>query len=840
MQRSSLPLHGVKVIDFGQYIAGPAVAMILGDLGATVVRIEPPSGPLWDSPANATLNRNKLIVTVDLKTEKGLDEAISLIKNADVVVENFRPGVLAKLGIDFAALRRADPGLITVSIPGYASDDQLRRDWRAFESVVAASSGLFTSGILGGLGRVLMGVNPTFTPLPLASAYGTMLAVTAAVLVLQSRERTGTGDHIEVPLASALTEGLGYNSLTIENLPSRYVWAGEKEIVRRKAAGLPLNLSYDEIQKYMDPFARHYKCQDGQMIYLCCTGHLQHTKRCLQILGLYEELVQDGLPEEADTFIPLKDWKSGFSVGAFPVPQDWAEKIAALIEPVFATRTAGEWDRLFGEGGVPATTNRWLKDWISGEHTQLTGLVIEVDDPEYGRMKQPGAVAWLEESGEATLAPQPRRWVEFSEALAALNKGTPREKSSSSRPVNGSRSWLEGVKVLDLCNVIAGPESGAYLARFGADVIKLDATKSHYDSLFTIVYSLNNMRGKRSVLVDIRSEGGRDVFEKLVKSVDVVIWNATDRQVKNTGLDLESLRAINPKAIFCQLDCYSGVRPGPRSDYRGYDNLVQAATGITLRFAGRADQPEDHAPAAGTLDVNGGLGAALAIAAALYQKYRTGLVGRARTSLSAVSGLVQLPFFYDYEGRAPFNEPGGVDAKGFNPLSSLYETADGRTLMLNASDKDLARLNKVKGLEGLSDVPAQARGQHLKEVFAEGTAEVWISKLRAADVGAAVCQRMDEIRSSNSRPADGDSGIRKGSYSFSVFHDHPCGHVITQVDPYAIRPILGTIHAFPPPEKYGASTTSILRQLGYSNEQIDSMLATGAVSNSWSDEYLPS
>ena len=71
---TALPLSGVKVVDFGQYMAGPAVAMILADFGATVVHVDPPGGPLWDSPANATLMRNKLIVKLDLKTEQGLAE----------------------------------------------------------------------------------------------------------------------------------------------------------------------------------------------------------------------------------------------------------------------------------------------------------------------------------------------------------------------------------------------------------------------------------------------------------------------------------------------------------------------------------------------------------------------------------------------------------------------------------------------------------------------------------------------------------------------------------------------------------------------------------------------
>lgn len=204
ISRSALPLSGVRVVDFGQYIAGPAVAMILGDLGATVVHVDPPGGPMWDNPANAILNRNKLIVTIDLKTAHGLEEARALIAGADVVIENFRPGVMARLGLDFEALRTVRPELITLSIPGFGSNDQLRRDWRAFETVIAASSGVFTDM---GLNRVLMGINPSFSPLPLASAYGTMLAASATVLALQARERTGHGDHIEVPLASAVMEG---------------------------------------------------------------------------------------------------------------------------------------------------------------------------------------------------------------------------------------------------------------------------------------------------------------------------------------------------------------------------------------------------------------------------------------------------------------------------------------------------------------------------------------------------------------------------------------------------------------------------------------------------------
>ncbi|MEP4558997.1 CoA transferase, partial [Cobetia amphilecti] len=305
-----LPLTDVKVIDFGQYMAGPAVAMILADLGATVVHVDPPGGPMWQSPANATLNRNKLIVSLNLKSEEGVEQALALIEEADIVIESFRPGVMKRLGIDFQALREERNELITLSIPGFASNDTLRRDWRAFESVIAANSGVFTDM---GLNRVLMGINPSFSPLPLGSAYGTMLAASSVVLALQARERTGMGDEIEVPLVCALMEGLCYNSIKIEGLPERYKTQREKEIERRRIEGQPMNLDYDELQELLDPFYRSYKCKDGRMFYVVCPSHREHAKRCLKVLGLYDELVAEGMSEEPDTYRPSSEWQSDMS-----------------------------------------------------------------------------------------------------------------------------------------------------------------------------------------------------------------------------------------------------------------------------------------------------------------------------------------------------------------------------------------------------------------------------------------------------------------------------------------------------------------------------------------------
>lgn len=831
--RSALPLSGVRVVDFGQYIAGPAVAMILGDLGATVIHVDPPGGPLWDNPANAILNRNKLIVTLDLKTAECLDAATALVAEADIVVENFRPGVLARLGIDFSALREARRELITLSIPGFASNDALRRDWRAFETVIAASSGVFTDM---GLNRVLMGINPSFSPLPLSSAYGTMLAASATVLALQARERTGRGDHIEVPLASAVMEGLSYNSILIDDYPLRYKTQREQEIERRRGEGLPMDMSYGDLQEFLDPFYRSYMCADERMFYVVCPSHKNHAKRCLQALGIYDEMVTEGLREEEDTYLPVSRWSSDVSLGVYPLPKVWADKIAARMKDVFLTKTSEEWERVFGEGLFPGAPQRWLKEWIADDHAKAAGLMIEVDDPILGRMTQPGPMAWLQESAEAMLTPHPRRWGTAKEALALLS-GMARPSLPVAAEAHGG--WLDGVRILDLCNVIAGPHSVAYLARFGAEVIKIDPARPLYDCWNTVIFGMSHMRGKQSVLLNIGSPDGRVVFEELVRSVDVVVWNATDRQVRAMGLDAQSLKALNPEAIFCQLDCFGGVRTGPRTDYLGYDDLVQSATGIMLRFGGSMDTPEEHAHV-GTIDVMCGFGAALGVAAALYQKSRTGIVGRPRTSLSALTGLAQIPFCYEYAGRGPFDEPSGRETKGYHPLSRLYETAGGDHLLLCASEADLPRFRKVEGLRGIVEMAAVDREAYLANAFKTAPAETWQQRLRAADIGVSICENIETIRSRSARMADGTPGIDRGSYSFSIFPDHPSGHRVTQLDPLAIRPAVSKVKSLAPAEKYGASTRAVLRSLNYAEAEIDRLSAAGTVSESWSEEYLPS
>lgn len=830
---SHLPLSGVRVIDFGQQIAGPAVAMVLADLGATVIHIDPPTGAQWKHQANAILNRNKSCLTIDLKTDEGLDQAIQLINEADVVLESFRPGVMARLGIDFSKLRESRPELITLSIPGFASNDQLRSQWKATEAVVAATAGAFTDM---GFNRVLMGLNPCFSPLPLASSYTITLASSSVVMALMSRHNSGCGDHIEVPVVAAMMEGLSYNSYEVADLPERYKTMRELEIERRRANNIEFDLSYEDLQEYLDPFYRTYECADERMFYVVCPSHRNHARRCLEALGLYDELLAEGMPEVTDLHLPLSEWESETSLGVYPLPKRWADIISAKMKLVMLTKTSSEWGVIFGEGQIPGAPHRTTKEWVNSQHCNDAGLIVEVNDPEYGVMKQPGPVVWLEESAHKMLAPRGRKLVSFDQALGELlnlpNKLVVQETHSDKS--DNTQGWLKGLRILDLTNVIAGPHSSAFLARFGAEVTKVEPVVPMYDPLIGTLFAFQADMGKRNALIDINSEEGREAFNRLVRSVDLVVINAPDRQMKPLGLDHDSLQAINPGVLFCRLDCLGGPLPARKTNYIGYDDVIQANSGIMSRFGG-VETPEEHAHL-GTLDVNCGFAGGLAMAVALYHKAKTGQVSRARTSLSAVTNLAQLPFCFDYAGLEDFNEPSGRQAMGTHALSHFYSTSDD-WIFLDADDSDLTTLENIEGLQGISitlDIQT-----FLTVAFQQASAKKWMTRLHAADIAVAQPQSIETLRAENSRIADGTVGTDRGSFAFSIYPDHPSGHQLTQIDHYAIRPQNAAIFAVSPTEAHGHSTKEVLADVGYNAEQIESMLARGIAGLGWGKTFLP-
>lgn len=204
MTSSNQPLAGIRVIEFCEVAAGPYCAMLLADQGADVIKVERPTGdvmrswpPMTDGYSEnfASINRNKRSVCLDLKDDADIESAKQLIASADVVVENFRPGVMDRLGLGYDAMSTANPGLIFCSISAFGQSGP-RSDQGGFDLTMQAMAGVMSvTGEPGG--------NPVKCGVPLCDFVSGLYGAFGITSALQSRSVTGLGQHIDVAMLGA-------------------------------------------------------------------------------------------------------------------------------------------------------------------------------------------------------------------------------------------------------------------------------------------------------------------------------------------------------------------------------------------------------------------------------------------------------------------------------------------------------------------------------------------------------------------------------------------------------------------------------------------------------------
>ena len=824
---NSRPLENIRVLDFGEYIAGPLLGMMLADMGAEVIRIDRPGGPVWKNPATDMLSRGKSSLVLDLKSDEGIRTAQALVARADVVIENFRPGVMERLGLGPDQLQQIHPGIISLSLPGFASTDPDLAHIAAWEAIIAARTGQFTDM---GLNRRLMGINTSFTPLPLASAYGAAFGALSVLFALGAREKNG-GEHIEVPLASALLEGLVYNCEQVQEYPERYKSPREVELDRRAAEGIPMNLSFDALMEFLDPFYRTYRCADGRGFYVVAGSIASHPCRVLETLGLGK--LADELPD-FDAYLDSELWPDQWSLRNYPVGDRDRKRLAKAMQDAFLTKTAAEWENLFGSAKAPATAQRSTSEWLADPHALASGVILEVENTLHGTMRQMGNVAWLADDFDAIKKRPEPKLDDARMCLREILEEAPREHRGKAQ----DHAWLEGLRVLDLTNVIAGPTIGSTLARFGAEVTLVQPVTPTVDPWNAVVFGLHAQRGKQSILLNLRSEDGQSALQVLLERSDVVTINATDAQRDALGLSPERLRDINPKLILVQLDAFGGPRRGPKSDHLGYDDLAQAATGVMTRFGGGPETPEEHAHF-GTIDALTGYCACAALGAALLRLERTGQGGVARASLAAAGNMIQTPFMYDYKERAPFNEPAGREVRGWGPFYHCYEAEDG-WMFFAAPERGQDVLRGLPEMADLAEMQGDLLSGALEHRFRTRTAAHW-ARLFAGTSAAAIALGSLHKTRDEALQLESLGAIDLNQATFrTVRHDqHPMGRWVDLVAPNAVRSRKAPIRVPGPMPKYGADTRTILQRLGFDGEHIDKMIANGAAGEKWSDKYLP-
>jgi crotonobetainyl-CoA:carnitine CoA-transferase CaiB-like acyl-CoA transferase len=746
-------LAGIRVIDFGQYIAGPLTGMLLADQGADVIRVDPPGGPVWDTPANATWSRGKRSICLDLKQPADLDVARRLMASADVVIENFRPGVMARLGLGAETATAANPQLIYCALPGFASDDP-RAGIRAFEGVVGAAAATFRTHD----GKA---ERPVYTAIPIASVYAAFQAAVSITMALNARQRSGVGQCIEVPLFDSMFPSIGARGLQVHDpakaVPSRAgIWGG------------------------------NFECADGRWVHYG-SGN-QNFREFVEAAG-------------------IADWDREGLTDIERILHDPAlyEKYVQRARELFKTRTAQEWEDLVAAAGSECAVCRTSAEWFDHPQARESHMVIQVDDPVYGPMLQPGLNARLSRTPGAVRrpAPQPNQHrVEILQELEAPPRPTPPAQMLSTL-----RTALDGVRVLDLCIILAGPTCGRTLAEFGADVIKIDnPSRGGY------VQSHNDVnRGKRSILLDLKSTEGRDIFWKLVDTADVVAQNYRAGKLEKLGLGYEHVRQRKPDIIYASLNAYGHL--GPWAGRPGHEQFAQATTGMQRRFGGDGRPMLQPNP---VNDYGTGFMGAYAVALALLHRQRTGEGQHVDSALAYTAMTLQSPFMQLYEGKR-WDEPRGQDALGSGPLHRAYQARDG-WFFLGARASDLPRLAALDGLAEIASLDGAALERMLEKHFLTQTVDYWVSRCIAAGLGAHRCiLDLPELMH--------DPWVVE--HQLSATREHDDIGLVTTCGP-APRLSRTPVHIGKPAPKPGSDAYSILAEIGM-GDRLESLIARGVV-----------
>ena len=393
------PLAGVRILELGQIIAGTYGGQVLSDLGAEVIKIESPEGDLGRNPSVApyrgvsglflTFNRNKKSVVIDLKNRDGLEVFYGLVRVCDVVVDNFRPGVLERLKVDHARLCDINPRIITCSVTGFGIEGEYK-DYPALDIIVQAMSGHMA--ITGEEGRP-----PVRVGIPLADLSGGIFACKGILAALFSRERTGAGRRVELSMYDSMLNLLSYMGT---------MWLTNGELPTRPGS------SHD----YTVPW-QAFEAKDGYVV--VATRQEVFWRRLCDAMGC-RALADD--PK--------------FSTNALRVQN--RDALVPRLEEIFRGRSVDEWIAILRAADVPAAPVNNLDRAFAEPPVAEREMIVEYDHPDVGRVRLPGNP--IKMSGvEGTISKPAPRLGEHTDSVLTEVLSLPPDKIASLRAAGAIR-----------------------------------------------------------------------------------------------------------------------------------------------------------------------------------------------------------------------------------------------------------------------------------------------------------------------------------------------------------------------------------------------------------------
>ena len=788
---------GITVLDFTSGRAGGVATMVMSDFGAEVIKVEPPGGEKFrNEPGSIQWNRGKRSVVLDLKTPDGQERARRLAQLADVVVENFRPGVSQRLAIDYDRIRDGHPELVYASLTSFGPRGPYA-NYKGYDAVVAAKSG-----------RMMMfaNQNPRRGPNYVVTQGVCHAAATALVRGITSalylRERTGLGQRVETSMLQAVTT---YDHVSwvhgqmVQNRPDEY----PPDALVGTGRGNPTG--------YLPA-----RTKDGQWI---------------QLGNVVERLFRSMMHSMDMDFI-YEDQR--LKAAPFLDPEGVAILERIMLEKV-QEKSLDEWMAVFLSREGNAAAEPYLTSEQALDHPQIVhnGNALGVDVPGVGATRQLGPIVKMSATPGGTQGPAPALGQHTDEVLGRLDAKSGRHASGAKRAM--PEHPLEGVTLLDLGTVINGPLGCALVAELGARVIRIEAPGGDWGRMGLPFSAHRTMAGSEGICLDLKTPEGQEIMGKLAAKADLLLHSMRPGAPERTGIGYEQLKKINPDLVYLYAGGYGST--GPYSHRPSMAPIAGAVSGGGVAQMGRDAFPPPDQPMSideieavakqlkrandGTADHSTAMVNAVGLVLGLYARERTGSAQYVESTMIAANAYLNIDDFYWHEGKQPRPLP-DREGYGLHALYRLYQAKTGWVFLAcpfedewealcGAIDRPDLLTNPMFATSDLREKHDEALADELSRLFATEEPMYWERLLTAADVACVKAEDRGMYYFFNEDPHVSESGLLTNvdAPRFGEFWRYSPVVTFSQTS--------GRVG--PGPLK-GQHTRPILRELGYTHEQI--------------------
>ena len=636
-------LGDLRIVEIGEGMAVQVAGLMLSELGAEVLKVERPGGdPARGSAPFANWNRGKKSLVLDLDTPEGLAALDERLAGADALLHQFTPSRAGALGLDDASLAARHAHLVVTAITGSPANhpDVERGD---DELLVAARVGAMYENDGHRAGPIVYRYRQ-------GSWSAAHLAAAGLLARLVMRLQTGRGGAAH----TSIFQGF------LATLP--LVWA------RNSEGPMPNPVTYP-------PGARPI----AQQLFQCAGGD----------------------------WLQIMDPTRQFDYATMPTMWDVMAEIDVDLETeagqaaAFAQRPLENWLADLRAADIAAEPAFPMGEVLRHDDVEANGYVIEVDDPDLGKTRQPNTPF----HSDAEL-PQRRPAPRLGEGGDAA---WPVKSAPASR--TAPAEILEGVRVLDLGMFLAGPMGPSMMGDMGANVIKVEALTG--DRIrFMHRYYQAAARSKRSLALDLTRPEAQQILERLLQWAELIHHNMRFKGAAKLGLSEEGIRKYNPDIAFNYSSAY-GQR-GARGNWPGYDSIFNAIAGWEFENAGEGNRPVFNRP--GTMDVATAQSCLVELMASLYAKRVTGRGYTTQTSLLGMAAFTQGERLIGADGELTDTHHLTSDQTGFSPYHRIYECADGNWIAVAAHKP--GQQAALRGLLG-KDFEASAKVRAAADLLAD-------------------------------------------------------------------------------------------------------------------------